>query len=111
MARVRCWFGVGALLLAAAHVPAEVPLLRKKELERQAELIVVGKVTGVKAAKVAGASKTEYRLTVEVSKVEKGKLPGAGKALVARGWTSTLKPGEVWPGGHFSGNSAHSIAA
>ena len=106
--------GVAALLLFSAALAAEVPAIPKDELEREAELIVTGKVTKVVAVKPAAGAKvreTKHRITLEVAKVEKGKPKDGAKTVVAVGSTYELEPGRTGSGGHYAGNASVRISA
>jgi hypothetical protein len=114
--RLACIAGFAVLMFFCGRLAAEVPPLPKEELESGAALIVTGKVTKVavedrKPSGNAVAREREYRLTVAVADVAKGKLQDPAKPVVAAGSYYELKPGMTGTGGHRSANTTDRISA
>ena len=107
---------LAAALLLCGVAAGEVPPLAPPELEKEAELIVTGKVTKVAAEDVkppaGGAEReTKHRLTVEVAKVVKGKPKDPAKPVVAVGWSAQLKPRTTGSGGHYADKGGVRVSA
>jgi hypothetical protein len=98
----RCFAVLVLCLFALSPLRAEVPPLSKERLEEEAAFIVTGKVTEIKASEPkennAGTTIT-YEITLEVTKVNKGKLEDV-KTIVVRGNSNQLKKGLVGSSGH-----------
>jgi hypothetical protein len=115
-----------AVLAAAVFVfcgplAAEVPPLPKEQLEKQAELVVTGKVTklastDVNPPPVGMVRSTTHRLTVEVGKVTKGKPKDpqkpedTAKPIIAVGTTNAPKPGTTGSSGHYCTGPYYSLS-
>lgn len=114
--RFRALAGVTAIVVFYGTGAAELPPLDTDKLKAEADVIVLGKVAKVEAVEkkptsTAVEKEVEYRLTVEVEKVEKGKLTEDAKTVLARGTSFTLKKGAVGTGGHRSANTSDRIEA
>jgi hypothetical protein len=94
---------VGALAVAwvvsltCGFAAAEIPPLPKERLMEEADLVVSGTVTRVKTQRLPPTKErlreSRHALSVEVSKVEKGRLAGGKKVLTAVGSSYVLPPG------------------
>ena len=92
---------------------AELPPLSKDELDKAANLIVTGTVTGVSASwpsfREHGLDYI-YDLTIRVDHVEKGNL-AEGATLIARGKYTNLRSGYRGSAGHYSDDMRYRLNA
>jgi hypothetical protein len=108
---------VTAFLLAAAFAfrtaAAEVAPVPKEDLQRQAGLVVTGRVTAVesdaKRVDKDGSGTERFNLRLSIAEVEKGAADKA-KPIVVTGWRHTLKPGETGSTGHRSFDGKRSLS-
>ena len=91
-----------SVLASGAH--AEIPSQTKENLQKDAQLIVVGKVSSASVSVDGDANFTNWiaEFVVDVTSVEKGKLSGYSDALNVRCYRWKERPrGFVGPSGHY----------
>ena len=85
---------------------AEVPPRKLEDLKKTADLIVLGKVRGVKRVRREdgqGIVTRDYLITVNVTETEKGTVTTRKNQIVTRGHTVLTRPaGNVGPSGHYT---------
>jgi len=98
------------LIASAATLWAEIPPLAPDELLAEADMVVVGTVTGNSSwPKLKGIQSVDtiYKITVEVESVEKGAPELVGKKVTFQAWqTKKRPPGWVGPGGIWKAGQA-----
>jgi hypothetical protein len=96
--------GLCCSLAPTAH--AEVPPRKLEDLKKTADLIVLGKVRGVKRVRREDGQGTvtrDYLITVNVTETEKGTVTTRKNQIVTRGYTVLTRPdGNVGPSGHYT---------
>jgi hypothetical protein len=99
-------WAVLALGWAASQARAEVPMVSPEELQKNADVIVTGKVQAVHALEWRSPSDRDYLdivflVALSVEKVEKGEGIKAGDPLFVRSWMLKKRPKDwVGPSGH-----------
>ncbi len=85
---------------------AELPTRKLEDLQKDAELIIVGKVRNMKRSRSStqeGIVTRHYYITVNVSETEKGTIADGKTQVIARGHTVIKRPlGNVGASGHFT---------
>ena len=90
----------------ASTARAEVPPRKLEDLKKTADLIIVGKVRGIKRVRREdgqGVVTRDYLITVNVTETEKGTVTTRKNQIVTRGYTVITRPaGNVGASGHYT---------